>query len=41
MRVSDGWWRLNPIWKPSQTPSPLRRWEPAVPYWAADPGPQP
>jgi hypothetical protein len=37
----DGWWSLVPIWEPTQTPSPLRRWAPAVPYWAADPGPQP
>ncbi len=28
----DGWWALVPIWEPAQTPSPLRRWEPAVPY---------
>jgi hypothetical protein len=32
----DGWWRLIPIWEPAQAPNPLRRWEPAVPYWAAD-----
>ncbi len=36
----DGWWSLVPIWEPAQTPSPLRRWEPAVPYWAADLGPE-
>jgi hypothetical protein len=30
-----------PIWEPAQTPNPLRRWEPAVPYWAADPPPSP
>ena len=34
---SGGWWRLVPIWDPAQTPMPLRRWEPALPYWAADP----
>jgi hypothetical protein len=28
---------LVPIWEPEQTPNPLRRWEPAVPYWARDP----
>ena len=39
--AGDGWWSLVPIWEPAQTPNPLRRWEPAVPYWAADPGPQP
>jgi hypothetical protein len=22
---------------PAQTPNPLRRWEPPVPYWARDP----
>jgi hypothetical protein len=32
--VGDGWWTLVPIWQPYVTPSPLRRWEPAVPYWA-------
>jgi hypothetical protein len=32
----DGWWQLVPIWDPDQTPNPLRRFEPAVPYWAAD-----
>jgi hypothetical protein len=31
-----GWWYLVPIWEPSQTPTPLRRWEPAVPYWATE-----
>jgi hypothetical protein len=31
-----GWWQLIPIWKPDETPNPIRRWEPAVPYWAAD-----
>jgi hypothetical protein len=35
--VGDGWWSLVPIWEPSQTASPLRRWEPPVPYWAMDP----
>ena len=39
--AADGWWHLIPIWDPAQTPTPLRRWEPAVPYWVADPGPQP
>ena len=39
--TGDGWWPLVPIWEPTQTPSPLRRWEPAVPYWATDSGPQP
>jgi hypothetical protein len=34
--VGDGWWELVPIWKPDETPNPLRRWAPAVPYWAAD-----
>jgi hypothetical protein len=34
--VSDGWWQLVPIWEPDQTPNPLRRWAPAVPYWATD-----
>jgi hypothetical protein len=29
--------QLVPIWEPWQTPTPLRRWEPAVPYWASDP----
>ena len=32
----DGWWDLIPIWDPDQTATPLRRWEPAVPYWASD-----
>jgi len=35
--AGDGWWALVPIWEPAQTPSPLRRWEPGVPYWATDP----
>jgi hypothetical protein len=39
--AGDGWWSLVPIWEPTETPNPLRRWEPAVPYWAADRGPQP
>ena len=34
--TSDGWWLLVPIWKPDETPNPLRRFEPAVPYWASD-----
>lgn len=34
--TGDGWWSLVPIWEPEQTPTPLRRWEPAVPYWATD-----
>jgi hypothetical protein len=32
----DGWWCLVPIWEPDQTPNPLRRWAPAVPYWTID-----
>jgi hypothetical protein len=28
----DAWWHLVPTWKPDQTPTPLRRWESAVPY---------
>jgi hypothetical protein len=28
---------LVPIWEPTQTASPLRRWQPAVPYWTRDP----
>jgi hypothetical protein len=35
--VGDGWWQLIPIWDPSHTATPLRRHEPPVPYWAADP----
>src|SRR5215470_11306146 len=31
--VGDDWWQLVPIWEPAQTPDPLRRWEPPVPYW--------
>jgi hypothetical protein len=34
--VCGGWWYLVPIWESHQTPNPLRRWEPAVPYWATD-----
>jgi hypothetical protein len=34
--TGDGWWHLVPIWEPGQTANPLRRYEPAVPYWAAD-----
>ena len=34
--AGDGW-VLAPIWDPERTPIPLRRWEPAVPFWAADP----
>ena len=34
--AGDGW-VLVPIWDPDRTPTPLRRWEPAVPFWAADP----
>jgi hypothetical protein len=34
--VGDGWWQLVPIWEPEQTPNPLRRWEPTVPYWATE-----
>ena len=37
MPVGDGWWSLVPIWQPDLTPDPLRRWQPAVPYWARDP----
>jgi hypothetical protein len=32
--TGDGWWSLVPIWEPEQTPTPLRRWERPVPYWA-------
>jgi hypothetical protein len=32
----SGWWYLVPIWEPDQTPTPLRRWAPAVPDWATD-----
>jgi hypothetical protein len=39
--AGDGWWNPIPIWEPAQTRTPLRRWEPAVPYWAAESGPQP
>jgi hypothetical protein len=35
--TGDGWWQLVPIWEPDQTPNPLRRWQPAVPYWGMDP----
>jgi hypothetical protein len=35
--TGDGWWQLVPIWDPDQTPNPVRRFEPAVPYWAMDP----
>jgi hypothetical protein len=35
--AGDGWWHLVPIWEPEQTPNPLRRWQPAVPFWAKDP----
>jgi hypothetical protein len=35
--VGDGWWQLVPIWDPDQTPTPLRRFDAAVPYWARDP----
>jgi hypothetical protein len=31
-----GWWYLVPIWEPEQTATPLRRWQPAVPFWATD-----
>jgi|SRR4029450_3565859 hypothetical protein len=34
--MGDDWWQLIPIWEPDQTANPLRRWEPAVPYWATD-----
>jgi len=35
--VGDGWWQLIAIWDPSHTSTPLRRYEPPVPYWATDP----
>jgi len=35
--AGQGWWHLMPIWEPDVAPNPLRRWEPAVPYWARDP----
>jgi hypothetical protein len=35
--AGDGWWQLVPIWEPAQAATPLRRWEPPVPYWARDP----
>jgi hypothetical protein len=35
--AGDGWWCLVPIWEPDVTPNPLRRWEPAGAFWAADP----
>src|SRR5262245_18188297 len=31
--TGDGWWHLVPIWEPEQTANPLRRWQPAIPYW--------
>jgi hypothetical protein len=34
--TGDGWWHLVPIWDAGQTETPLRRFEPPVPYWAAD-----
>jgi hypothetical protein len=34
--ASDGLWTLVPIWEPDRTRTPLRRWEPAVPYWATE-----
>ncbi len=34
--TGDGGWSLVPIWEPAQTPTPLRRWEPAAPFWAND-----
>ena len=37
MPTGDGWWQLVPIWDPAQTATPLRRFEPPGPYWAADP----
>ena len=38
--AGDGWWSLVPIWEPTQTPNPLRRWEPPSPFGRAtrDPG---
>jgi hypothetical protein len=35
--AAGGWWQLVPIWEPDQTPNPLRRWAPAIPYWSMDP----
>ena len=29
-------WSLVPIWEPTQTPNPFRRWEPAVPFWTTE-----
>src|SRR5262245_47123094 len=34
--AGDGWWSLVPIWDPAQAPTPLRRYEPPVPYYASD-----
>jgi hypothetical protein len=34
--VGDGWWLMVPIWQRDETPNPLRRFRPAVPYRAAD-----
>jgi hypothetical protein len=34
--VGDGWWSPVPISDPGQTPNSLRRYEPPVPYYAAD-----
>ena len=34
--TGGGWWHLVPIWEPDQAATPLRRWEPPVPYWATD-----
>jgi hypothetical protein len=31
-----GWRQLVPIWEPDQTPNPLQRWAPAVPFWATN-----
>jgi hypothetical protein len=28
---------IVPIWEPKQTPTPRRRCEVAIPFWAADP----
>jgi hypothetical protein len=30
--AGDGGWSLVPIWEPTETPNPLRRWESAVSY---------
>ena len=37
VRAGEGWWDLVPTWEPDVTPTPLRRWDPPVRYWARDP----